>query len=55
MPPTRPVSTSLIVDYSTQGDPNQVASPANNAHSQNNFTTAIQNTNNYLIPDGTDR
>ena len=26
-----------------------------NAYSQNNFTTTIQNTNNYLIPDGMDR
>ena len=55
MPPKRSVSTASTVDYSTQGDSNQVAPPANNAYSQNNFTTAIQNTNNYLIPDGTDR
>ena len=53
--PMRPVSTPSTVDYSTQGDPNQVAPPATNADSQNNFTTTIQNTNNYLIPDGMDR
>ena len=51
----KPVSTSSIVDYSTQGNLNQVAPPANNVYSQNNFTIAIQNTNNYLIPDGTDK
>ena len=45
----------MTVDYSTQGDPDQVAPPANNAYNQNNSTTAIQNTNNYLIPDGSNR
>ena len=43
------------MNYSTQGDLHQVAQPANNANTQNNPTTAIQNTNNYLIPDGSDR
>ena len=51
----RPVSTPSTVDYSTQGDPDQVAPPANNVYNKNNSTTAIQNTNNYLIPDGSDR
>ena len=55
MPPKRPVSTLSTVDYSTQGNPSPLAPPANNAFSQNNLTTAIQNTNNYLIPDGTNR
>ena len=55
MSPKRPVFTLLTVDYSTQGDPDQVAPPANNAYNQNNSTTAIQNTNNYLVPDGSDR
>ena len=55
MPPKIPVPTPSTVDYSTQGDPNQMAPTANNAYSQNNFTAAIQNTNNYLIPDGTDK
>ena len=55
MPPKRPVSTPSTVDYSTQGDPNQIAPQGNHEYSQNNSTTAIQNTNNYLIPDGSDR
>ena len=55
IPPTRLVSTPSTLDHSPQGDPNQVAPPAMNAYSQNNFTTTIQNTNKYLIPDGMDR
>ena len=54
IPLTRPVSTPSTLDYSTHGDQSQVAPPATNAYSQNNFTTTIQNTNNYLIPDGMD-
>ena len=55
MSPKRPVLTPSTVDYSTQGDPNQIASQGNHEYSQDNSTTAIQNTNNYLIPDGSDR
>ena len=55
MSPKRPVLTPSVVDYSTQGDPDQVALQGNHEYSQNNPTTAIQNTNNYLIPDGSDR
>ena len=55
MPPKRPVSTPSMADYSTQGDPNQMAPQGNHEYSQNNSTTAIQNTNNYLILDGNDR
>ena len=55
MSPKRPVSTPSMVDYSTQGDPNQIAPQGNHEYSQNNSTTAIQNTNNYLIPDGSNR
>ena len=55
MSPKRPVLTPSMVDYSTQGDPNQMASQGNHEYSQNNSTAAIQNTNNYLIPDGSDR
>ena len=51
----RPVSTPFTVDCSTQGDPDQVEPPGNNAYNQNNSTTVIQNTNNYLIPDDSDR
>ena len=55
MSPERPVSTPSMVDYSTQGDPNQTAPQGNHGYSQNSSTTAIQNTNNYLIPDGSNR
>ena len=55
MSPKRPVLTPSMVDYSTQSDPNQIAPQGNHEYSQNNSTTAIQNTNNYLIPDGSDR
>ena len=36
-------------------DPNQMAPQGNHEYSQNKSTTAIQNTNNYLIPDGSNR
>ena len=55
MSPPRPVSTSSTVDYSTQGDPNQMAPQGNYEYIQNNSTMPIQHTNNYLIPDGSDR
>ena len=55
MSPKRPVLTPSTVDYSIQGDPNQIAPQGNHEYSQANSTTAIQNTNNYLIPDGSDR
>ena len=55
MSPKRPFSTPSTVDYSTQGDPNQIAPQGNHEYSQNDSTTAIQNMNNYLIPDGSDR
>ena len=55
MSPKRPVSTPSTVDYSTQGDPDQVAPQENHEYSQNNPALAIQNTNNYLILDGSDR
>ena len=55
MSPKRQVSTPSTVDYSTQGDPNQMAPQGNHEYSQNNSTTPIENTNNYLIPDESDR
>ena len=55
MSPKRPVLTPSMVDYSTQGDPNQIARQGNHEYRQNNTTTAIQNTNNYLSPDGSNR
>ena len=55
MLPQRPVSTPSKVDYSIQGDPNQIAPQGNYEYNQSSLTTPIQNTNNYLIPDGSDR
>ena len=55
MSPQRPVSTPFTEDYSTQGDPNQMAPQKNHEYSQNSLTMSIQNTNNYLIPDGSSR
>ena len=47
MSPQRLVSTPSTVDYSTQGDPNQMAPQGNHGYSQNSSTTPILNTNNY--------
>ena len=55
MSPKRLVSTPSTADFYTQGDPNQMALQGNHEYSQNNSTTEIQNTNSYLIPDGSDR
>ena len=55
MSPTRPVSTPSTVDSSTQGNPDQTAPQGNHGYNQNNSTMPIQHTNNYLIPDGSDR
>ena len=55
MSPKKPVSTPSMVNYSIQGDCNQSGPQGNHEYNQNNSTTAIQNTNNYLIPDGSDR
>ena len=46
---------TFMVEYSTQGDPNKIAPQGSHEYSQNNSTPAIQNTNNYLILDGSDR
>ena len=55
MSPTRSVSTPSTADCSTQGDPDQTAPQGNHRDNQNNPTVPIQHTNNYLIPDGSDR
>ena len=47
--PNRPTSTPATVDYSTQGDPDQEA--PQNEHIPKEF----HGTNNYFIPDGSDR
>ena len=54
-PPTRSVSTPSMADCSTQGDPDQMAPQGNHGDNQNNPTMPIQHTNNYLIPDGSNR
>ena len=55
MSPARPVSKPSMVDYSTQGDPNQMGPQGNYGYNQNNSTVPIQHTNNYLISDGSNR
>ena len=55
MSPTRLVSTPSMVDCSTQGHPDQMAPQGNHGYNQNNPTMPIQHTNNYLIPDGSNR
>ena len=51
----RPTSMPMTMDYTTQGDPNQVASPVYintvQATTQNQFC----HTNNFFIPDGSNR
>ena len=54
MSPKRPVSTPSMVDYSTQGDPNQIAPQGNHEYSQNNSTIADPVSTAYnedMIPD----
>ena len=55
MSPTRSASTPPTADCSTQGDPDQTAPQGNHGDNQNNPTMPIQHTNDYLIPDGSDR
>ena len=55
MSPTRSVSAPSMADCSTQGDPDQMAPQGNHGDNQNNPIMSIQHTNNYLIPDGSDR
>ena len=43
------------MDYSTQGDANQMESQANYGYNQNNSTMPLQHINNYLIPDESDK
>ena len=52
----KPMSTSTTTDYTTQGDPNQVSpsTPANMFMSTATETEFL-GTNNFLVPDGSDR
>ena len=49
------MSTPTTTDYTTQGDPNQVASPTPPKDQQPNNDNQYIDTNNYFIPDGSDR
>ena len=53
--PERPMSTPMTTNYTTQGDPNQVASPKPPKDQQSNNDTQYVDTNNYFIPDDSDR
>ena len=53
--PERPMSTPTTTDYTTQGDPNQVASPKPPKDQQWNNDNQYIDTKNYFIPDGSDR
>ena len=49
------MSTPTTTDYTTQGDPNQGASPtATKVQQQHNVNQYID-TNNYFVPDGSNR
>ena len=52
----KPTSTPTTTDYTTQGDPNQVApSTPNNIFMSTATETEFLGTNNFFIPDGSDR
>ena len=51
----RPVSTPTTADYSTQGNPDQMAPQENCGYDQNNLTTPMPSNNNYFVPDGSTR
>ena len=53
--PERPASTPATTDYTTQGDPNQDASPSPKKVQQQNNANQYITTNNYFIPDGSNR
>ena len=52
MTPQKLTSTPAMVDYSTQGDPDQEPPQNNDYMSQN---SKLQDTNNFFIPDASDR
>ena len=51
----RPTSTPTTMDYTTQGDPNQVASPTYINTAQATAQNQFFHTNNFFIPDGSNR
>ena len=51
----RPTSTPATMDYTTQGDPNQVTPPTYNNTAQATAQNQFFHTNNFFIPDGSNR
>ena len=49
------MSTPMTTDYTTQGDPNQAALPTPTKVQQQNNDNQYIDTNNYFVPDGSDR
>ena len=51
----RPTSTPTTMDYTTQGDPNQETPPTYNNTAQATAQNQFFRTNNFFIPDGSNR
>ena len=51
----RPTSTPMTTDYTTQGDPNQVSPSTPNLFRSTATEIVFLGTNNFFIPDGSDR
>ena len=51
----RPTSTPTTMDYTTQGDPNQVAPPTYINTAQATAQNQFFRTNNFFVPDGSNR
>ena len=51
----RPTSTPSTMDYTTQGDPNQVTSPVYTNMAEATAQNQFFHTNNFFIPDGSNR
>ena len=54
-PPGQPISTPMTTDYTTQSDPNQGASPTPTKVQQQDNVDQYIDTNNYFVPDGSNR
>ena len=51
----RPISTPMTTDYTTQGDPNQVSPSTPNLFMSTAMEAEFLGTNNFFIPDGSDK
>ena len=51
----RPTSTPTTMDYTTQGDPNQVATPTYINTAQATAQNQFFRTNNFIVPDSSNR